>query len=101
MLIFTLALLAVAILTKILGCGLGAKLCKFDNKEALSIGIGMVSRGEVALIVAQKGSQVGLIKSDLFPPIVIVVIVTTLLTPILLEVVLGGNKNKTHLQKKR
>ena len=100
MLIFTLALLIVAILTKILGCGLGAKLCKFDNKEALSIGIGMVSRGEVALIVAQKGSQVGLIQSDLFPPIVIVVIVTTLLTPILLEVVLGGNKNKNQKEKK-
>ena len=45
----------------------------------------MISRGEVALIVAQKGAQSGLVDSSLFPPIVLVVIVTTLITPILLK----------------
>ena len=85
LLIFSFALLAVAIITKIVGCGLGAKLMGFNWSDSLSIGLGMVSRGEVALIVAQKGAQVGLIDSSLFPPIVLVVIVTTLITPILLK----------------
>lgn len=85
LLIFSFALLAIAIITKIIGCGLGAKLMGFNWSDSLSIGLGMVSRGEVALIVAQKGAQVGLIDSSLFPPIVLVVIVTTLITPILLK----------------
>lgn len=85
MLMFSLVLLAGAILSKVIGCGLGAKLCGYNNKEALSVGIGMISRGEVALIVAQKGFQMGLISQQLFPAIVLVVIGTTLLTPILLK----------------
>ena len=64
---------------------MGAKLCRYENKEALSVGIGMISRGEVALIVAQKGAQIGLISLQLFPAIVLVVIGTTMLTPILLK----------------
>lgn len=83
--IFSIILLLVAILTKIAGCGLGALFCGYKKKEALQVGIGMVSRGEVALIVAQKGYQVGLLNNMLFAPIVIVVIVTTLITPILLK----------------
>lgn len=90
---FSLALLVVAVLSKIIGCGLGAKICKFSNKEALAIGIGMVSRGEVALIVADKGTQAGIIDASLYPAIVLVVIVTTIITPILLKVVLA-DKNK-------
>ena len=79
--------MAIAILTKVLGCGLGAKLCKYTTKESLQIGVGMISRGEVALIVAQKGYQAGMLNDDLFAPIVLVVIVTTLITPILLGMV--------------
>ena len=86
--LFALALVAVAVITKIIGCGLGAKLFKFSNKEALAIGVGMVSRGEVALIVAQKGAAVGLLEASLFPPIVIMVIATTLFTPIFLKLIL-------------
>lgn len=85
LLIFSVALLVVAILTKIIGCGLGARLMKFNWTDSLSIGLGMISRGEVALIVAQKGAQSGLVDSHLFPPIVLMVIVTTLITPILLK----------------
>ncbi len=51
-----------------------------------SIGLGMVSRGEVALIVAQKGSMAGLISGTMFPAVVLMVIVTTLVTPLLLKV---------------
>lgn len=90
--IFSAILLVVAILTKVIGCGLGARVCKCNNMEALQIGIGMISRGEVALIVAQKGYAVGMLDDVLFAPIVLVVIVTTLLTPILLKIAM---KDKT------
>lgn len=83
--LFAVVLTVVAILSKIIGCGLGARMMGFQTYDAISIGLGMVSRGEVALIVAQKGAQAGLINSEMFPPIVLVVIVTTLVTPILLK----------------
>lgn len=92
--LFTALLLLIAVLTKILGCGLGAKLCKYSNKEALRIGVGMVSRGEVALIVASKGAAVGLMSAAMFGPIVVMVVVTTIITPILLKLVFRRNKNQ-------
>ncbi len=79
------ALLIVAILTKIIGCGVSAKCMGFSKREALRIGIGMISRGEVALIVARKGQAAGVLDASLFPAVVLMVIVTTLLTPILLR----------------
>lgn len=94
LILFTLALLIVAILSKIVGCGLGAKICGFSNMDSLAIGVGMISRGEVALIVAQKGEQAGLISPTLFPAIVLVVIVTTLITPILLKAVVYMKEQK-------
>lgn len=94
LILFTLALLIVAILSKIVGCGLGAKNCGFSNMDSLAIGVGMISRGEVALIVAQKGEQAGLISPTLFPAIVLVVIVTTLITPILLKAVVYMKEQK-------
>ena len=94
LILFTLALLIVAILSKIVGCGLGAKICGFSNMDSLAIGVGMISRCEVALIVAQKGEQAGLISSTLFPAIVLVVIVTTLITPILLKAVVYMKEQK-------
>ena len=94
LILFTLALLIVAILSKIVGCGLGAKICGFSNMDSLAIGVGMISRVEVALIVAQKGEQAGLISPTLFPAIVLVVIVTTLITPILLKAVVYMKEQK-------
>lgn len=91
-LIFTVLLLVIAIVTKIIGCGLGAKLCKYSNHEALQIGVGMISRGEVALIVANKGSSLGLISDDLYAPIVVIVVVTTIITPILLKMAFKNKK---------
>lgn len=89
---FAVILTLIAIISKMVGCGLGAKICKFTWKESLQTGVGMISRGEVALIVAEKGRQVGLISEDLFAPIILVVIVTTLITPILLKVVVKGDE---------
>lgn len=91
LMIFSLILLVVAVLTKILGCGLGAKICGFNGKEALQVGVGMVSRGEVALIIAQKGFAVGLISADMFPPIVLVVIATTIITPVVLRKIMNDS----------
>ena len=89
---FAVALTVVAVLTKIVGCGLGAKICGYKNYQAKRIGVGMISRGEVALIVANKGISTGLMKAEFFGPIVIVVIVTTIVTPILLKLVYRGKE---------
>lgn len=83
--LFTVILLLVAILSKIVGCGLGARMCGYNRQESLQIGSGMVSRGEVALIVASKGASVGLMSSVIFGPVVIMVILTTVIAPILLK----------------
>lgn len=83
--ILTLLLLIVAMLSKMVGCGLGAKMCKYTNLQSVKIGIGMISRGEVALIVATKGMALGLMKSEFFSPLVLVVVATTIITPILLK----------------
>lgn len=91
--IFAILLLLVAILSKIVGCALGAKLCRYSNREAIQIGTGMISRGEVALIVANKGIAMGLMLPEFLAPVVIVVVVTTIVTPILLKVVFN-NKSK-------
>lgn len=85
--LFAVVLVLVAVLTKVLGCGLGAKLCGYKNYQSIRIGVGMISRGEVALIVASKGTQVGLLGSNFLGPVVIVVIITTIITPILLKIV--------------
>jgi Kef-type K+ transport system membrane component KefB len=83
--LFALVLTVVAALTKIIGCGIGAKLCKYTNHETVQIGMGMISRGEVALIVASKGSSVGLMSSNFFGPVVVVVVATTIIAPVLLK----------------
>ena len=92
--IFAIILLVIAILSKVVGCGLGAKMCGCTGKEAFQVGIGMISRGEVALIVAQKGYASGMLDDVLFAPIVLVVIVTTLITPILLKLVMKDNDSE-------
>lgn len=91
---FSVALVIIAVITKILGCGLGAKICRYTNKEAVQIGTGMVSRGEVALIVASKGAAFGLMGSVFFGPIVIMVVVTTIITPVLLKLVFSKKSNQ-------
>ena len=83
--IFTILLLIVAIITKVAGCGLGAKIMHYSNRESMQIGVGMVSRGEVALIVSSKGAALGLMSTAFFGPVALVVVITTIVTPILLK----------------
>jgi len=82
---FTLAIVAVAILTKVVGCGVAARLLGFGRTEALRVGVGMISRGEVGLIVASYGLAHGIIGVDVFSASVIVVLATTMVTPLLLR----------------
>jgi Kef-type K+ transport system membrane component KefB len=84
-LLFAIALLLVAVVTKVIGCGLGARFSGYTGRESLQIGVGMMSRGEVALIVSQKGAALGLLSTAYFGPIILVVIATTIITPIILK----------------
>ncbi|MCL2812291.1 MAG: cation:proton antiporter [Clostridia bacterium] len=84
--LFTALLVAVAILSKLIGCGLGAKLSKFSNRESVQIGAGMIARGEVSFIVAAKGIAAGYISSLIYPSVIVVVLVTVLITPLLLKI---------------
>ena len=89
-LLFAAAFVAVGLIAKIIGCGLAARLCKFKNKDALKIGVGMMTRGEVALIVAQKGLSVGLMTPVYFTAVILLIIVSSILTPIILKVLYAG-----------
>jgi len=84
-LVFAMALVLVAIFSKVTGCGLGARLGGFTDRESLRVGMGMVSRGEVGLIVATVGVDAGLVKTELFSVVTFVVLLTTLITPLLLR----------------
>lgn len=81
-----------AIATKIIGCGLGARLFGYTNAESLRIGVGMVSRGEVALIVTNKGIATGMMNPIFLAPMVLMVVATTVVTPIMLRAVYPKKK---------
>jgi len=87
---FTIALAVVAVLTKIIGCGLAAKLCKFTNRESMQVGFGMVARGEVSFVVMNKGIAAGMIGAALFPSVIVVVLVSVVIAPVLLGWVYRG-----------
>ena len=86
-LILILLLCIVALASKIVGCGLGALLCHYSKSQSMRIGCGMVSRGEVALIVANRGMALGIFPSFFVTPVLLCVVFTTVITPILLKVV--------------
>ena len=83
--LFTLLLVVVAIVTKALGCGIGARVLGLTRRESVRVGVGMISRGEVGLIVAGYGLAHGLIDTDVFSASVLMVLATTLVTPPLLR----------------
>lgn len=90
MLAFSVLLLVISVISKLAGCGLGAKLCGFTERESIQVGVGMVCRGEVALIVANRGLSMGVLSSAMMTPVVITVVGGTILTPILLKLVFRG-----------
>ncbi|KNZ68396.1 sodium/hydrogen exchanger [Thermincola ferriacetica] len=93
--LFVTAITLIAILTKILGCGVGARIAGFNNRDSLVIGAGMISRGEIALIIATIGLNRNLINDSLFTASVVMVLITTIITPPLLKaIIVGRGKNE-------
>lgn len=85
MIAFCICFVIVALLAKVLGCGLMSRLCRYNFSDSLKIGIGMMTRGEVALIVAQKGMAAGLLTADYFTAVILLILVSSFTTPILLK----------------
>ena len=85
-LLFSVGFVVVALVAKIVGCGLMAKVCRFSFPDSLKIGVGMMTRGEVALIVAQKGLSVGLLTSEYFAAVILLIVVSSIFTPIILKI---------------
>lgn len=98
LIIFSVLLIVVGMITKVIGCGLASKVCGFTTKQSLQIGVGMACRGEVALIVANKGMSLGIMPEDLFGPIIIFVVVISILTPVLLKITFKGESSYEGLQ---
>ena len=98
MLAFSALLLLISVLSKLLGCGLGARLCGFTDRESVQVGVGMVCRGEVALIVANRGLSMGVLSAAMMTPVVITVVGGTILTPILLKLVFRGETQEQFVE---
>lgn len=92
LLFFCIAFVIVALLSKVIGCGLMAKLCRFNWNDSLKIGVGMMTRGEVALIVAQKCLSVGMITSEFFTAVILLIICSSVLTPVILKLLFSKDK---------
>lgn len=82
---FACAFVVFGLLSKIIGCGAGALMCKYSLKDSIRVGFGMMARGEVVLIVANKGIDAGIIDSRYMFPVVLLIIVSSFLTPICLK----------------
>ena len=91
--IFIIIFTAVTIISKIIGNGLGARICGYSKEKAIQIGIGMATRGEVALIRADEAKKIGLINEEVFSIVIITVMLVTLITPILLHYSFKRNNN--------
>ncbi len=96
--LFSAAFVAVALVSKIIGCGAMSRLCGFHGKDTLKIGVGMMTRGEVALIVAQRGLTEGMISSAYFTSVILLIIVSSVLTPIILKVLYSKDKAVTQAE---
>lgn len=90
LLLFSAGFVIVALLTKIIGCGLCTKLFGYSWKDSLKVGVGMMTRGEVALVVSQKGLDVGLMDSRYFTAVILLIIISSVVTPIFLKLLYRG-----------
>ena len=83
--LFSLGFVAVGLISKVVGCGLMSRLCGYKGRNALKIGVGMMTRGEVALIVSKKGLEVGMMDSKYFTSVILLIVVSSIITPIILN----------------
>lgn len=97
-LLFSIGFVIVGLLGKIIGCGLMAKACKFSWHDSVKIGVGMMTRGEVALIVAQKGLSAGLLEPVYFTSVILLIIVSSIATPIVLKFLYSKDKQPEEVQ---
>ncbi|MBP5604618.1 MAG: cation:proton antiporter, partial [Ruminiclostridium sp.] len=88
--LFSLSFVLMALITKIIGCGVTARVLGCGTKDSLKVGVGMMTRGEVALIVSQKGLAVGLMDPAYFTSVILLIIVSSVTTPILLKLLYKG-----------
>ena len=95
-LLFSACFVVVALTTKNIGCGLAAKVCRFNWADSLKIGVGMMTRGEVALIVAQKGLEAGVVDSVYFTAVILLIIVSSVATPLALKALFAKMPVGTH-----
>ncbi len=92
--LFSIGFVIVAMVCKIIGCGLMARICRFNGADSLKIGVGMMTRGEVALIVSQKGLSVGMIDPVYFTAVILLIIVSSISTPIMLKMLYSKDKEQ-------
>ena len=85
-LLFSVCFVIVALITKVICCGLAAKICRFNWADSLKVGVGMMTRGEVALIVAQKGLDIGVVDPVYFTAVILLIVVSSVATPLVLKV---------------
>ncbi len=90
LLLFSVCFVLVALVTKIIGCGVTARLMRYSFKDSLKVGVGMMTRGEVALIVSQKGLSVGMMDAKYFTSVILLIIVSSIATPIILKLLYHG-----------
>ena len=82
---YSLVIVVIAVLGKIIGCGVGARISGFTARHSMQVGIGMIARAEVALIVANQGLSSGIITNQTFTSVVLLVVISTIVTPPLLK----------------
>ena len=95
-LLFSVCFVVVALATKVIGCGVAAKICRFEWGDALKVGVGMMTRGEVALIVAKKGLEVGVVDSVYFTAVILLIVVSSVATPLVLKTLFAKMPPITH-----
>lgn len=92
---FCICFVIVALGAKIIGCGLVGRIFKFNFSDSVKIGVGMMTRGEVALIVAQKGLAAGLLTADYFTAVILLIIVSSITTPVILKMLYTRDDKKS------
>ena len=95
MIVFSIGFVIVAMLSKVIGCGLASKCFKYSWTDCLKIGAGMMTRGEVALIITNKGLGLGIIDSSYFTAVILLIIVSSIVTPVVLKLLFGKSDKGT------
>ncbi len=94
LLLFSVCFVIVALITKIIGCGAMSRLFGCKGKDCLKVGVGMMTRGEVALIVSQKGLAVGLLDSVYFTSVILLIICSSIITPVIMKLLYRGEETE-------